>query len=333
MKGEKPNRQGTTAGNFLEIGFGGAGYGMGDAVVSSCKDLSAMYWNPARLAYMENSEAQFMYQPWFADINTGFAGAGIILPNIGAFAIGYFQVDYGNIGVTTMDMQEGTGEQYTSRDYHLTLSYARRLAEWFAFGASGKYIGSKIWHCNSSALALDLGVSVNTFFFSPTEKREDGLTIAMSIANYGGRLKYDGMDLLRPIDPLPNENGNYKDVEGQYRTQPWELPLIFRVGFSVCPYAGRSQKIILEVDALHPNNNNESVNIGGQYEYTIPEFGNFYLRCGYKGLFLEDSEYGMNYGAGMLYRMFGNTGIRMDYAYRDMGLLGKIHSYTIGFLF
>ena len=34
----------------------------------------------------------------------------------------------------------------------------------------------------------------------------------------GTRLRYDGMDLLVPIDPNPNEYGNFDDVEGLYNT-------------------------------------------------------------------------------------------------------------------
>jgi len=40
-----PNRVGTTAANFLEIGYGPAGIAMGDAYVSKVNDLSAVYWN------------------------------------------------------------------------------------------------------------------------------------------------------------------------------------------------------------------------------------------------------------------------------------------------
>jgi len=330
---DKPNRVGTTAANFLEIGYGSTGNAMGDAAICTVNDLSAMFWNPARLAYMKQSEAQFMYQPWIAEINTSFSSVGLVIPSLGTFAAGLYQVDYGEMKVTTTQMQDGTGENYSARDLCFNLSYARKLANWFAFGASGKYISSKIWHSNASAIAFDLGMVVDTYFFSPTGNRADGLTIGMSIANYGTKMKYEGMDLMQPIDLYPDENGNYAHAEGEFKTQGWELPLIFRIGAAVHPIVSAAHRLTLEIDALHPNNNSESINMGGQYEVNIPSFGTLYLRGGYKALFMEDSQYGFSFGSGLKYIMMNNVGIRVDYAFRDVGILGKTHCYTFSFVF
>lgn len=330
---DDPYRVGTTAANFLEIGFGGTGNAMGDAAVASVEDLSAIYWNPGRLPYLRQSEAQFMYQPWFADIKTSFSAIGLVVPRIGCFAVGLYQVLYGDMPVTTTQQQDGTGEMYSASDYAFTFSYGRKLAQWFAFGASAKYITQKIWHSNASAFALDLGMVVNTYFFSPSGERADGLTIGMSISNYGTRMKFDGMDLLQPIDLYPYEAGNYAYTEGQFRTLGWELPLIFRIGAAIHPVASAKHRLTLEVDALHPNNNSESVNLGSQYKYNIPSFGTFYIRAGYKALFMVDSHYGLSLGGGFKYLLMNNLAFRLDYAYRDIGLLGKMHAYSVGILF
>lgn len=333
VQAQKPFRVGTTTANFLEIGFGGAGNAMGDAYVSMARDLSSIYWNPAGLAYMQQNEAQFFYQPWIADMTTSFSGAGLVLPKIGTLAFGLFYTDYGDMEVTTVSQQEGTGEMFSSADFAASLSYSRQLAQWFAFGASLKYISSSIWHVSANAVALDLGVLVQTQFFSPTGDRNNGLTIGMSISNYGTRMKYDGLDLLAPIDILPDEKGNFRDTPGQFQLQEWELPLIFRVGVSVNPIIMKNQQFTFAVDALHPNNNSESVNIGAQYQLKVPAVGTFYLRGGYKALFIDESEFGLSLGGGMELRFMGNVGLKLDYAYRGVGILGKTHSYSVGVLF
>ncbi len=330
---QKPYRVGTTVANFLEIGYGSAGSAMGDAYVSLANDLSAAYWNPAGLAYMEQNEAQFTYQPWLADINTAYAGAGLVVAQVGTFALGITQVGYGDMEVTSLAMQEGTGESFGANDYAISVSFARKLAQWFAFGASAKYVASQIWHCNASAMALDVGVLVNTNFLSRTGRREDGLTIGMSIANYGTKLRYDGMDLLQPIDILPDEDGNFSDVPGQFKLEGWELPLIFRVGASIHPLVTSHHRLTLSADALHPNNNSESVNVGAQYMMNIPSAGQFFLRGGYKALFMPDTEFGLTLGGGMTLRMMHNVAVKIEYAYRGVGILGKTHAYTFGVLF
>ena len=104
----------------------------------------------------------------------------------------------------------------------------------------------------------------------------------MSISNYGSKMRYDGIDLINPIDILENENGNYEDVIGQFRTESWEMPLIFRLGASVKPIAGDNQTLIISTDVLHPNNNSESINMGTEYSLRMVGGNTFFLRSGVK---------------------------------------------------
>lgn len=330
---QKPYRVGTTAANFLEIGIGSLGNAMGDAQVANVQDVSAIYWNPAGLAFLQRNEAVFSLQPWVIDINHSFAGVGLVLPGIGTLAFGITALGYGNIEVTNMTFQDGTGESYSANEYAVAFSYGRKLVQWFSFGATGKYINSTIWHMSASALAVDLGVIVSTQFFSPTGDREDGMQIGMSISNYGGRMRYDGIDLMQPIDIAPDEEGNYRDVTGQFRLNSWELPLIFRIGFSINPIVIDNQRLTVSVDALHPNNNSESVNAGAQYALNVPGFGEFFIRGGYKGVFMDQSEYGPTFGGGVHMRIAPALGLKVDYAYRTIGVLGDVHSYTFGLMF
>ena len=146
-------------------------------------------------------------------------------------------------------------------------------------------------------------------------------------------MQYDGMDLLRPIDILPNENGNYKDVEGQFRLQQWELPLILRLGVAVYPIVTKSQKLTIAIDALHPNNNSESVNLGTEYGYLIPGAGRFLVRAGYRGLYMDENQYGPTFGAGAHFTMLGNKILKIDYAYKSIGILGSSSIFTLGMTF
>ena len=333
LYGQKPYRVGTTTANFLEVGVGSSGNAMGDAMVAGVHDLSAIYWNPAGLAYLEKSEAMFMHQPWLVDISHTFTGVGLVLPGMGTLALGMNYMGYGEMPVTTVEFQEGTGEHFTANDFAVNITYSRRLVQWFAFGASAKYINSQIWHTKASTVAIDLGVIVNTFFFSPTGNREDGMKIGMSISNYGGRMKYDGMDLMNPIDIAPNEEGNFRDAPGQFRLNSWELPLIFRIGFTVQPVVMGNHRLMIGCDALHPNNNSESINVGGEYSYHLPGFGQFFIRGGYKGLFMDRGVYGPAFGGGVILRIAPTMAIKVDYAYRTLGELGNVNCYTLGLMF
>ncbi|MCB0283146.1 MAG: PorV/PorQ family protein [Calditrichae bacterium] len=331
--GQKPDRVGTTAANFLEIGIGSAGVSLGDANTASINDLSAIYWNPAGLAQMENNEVLFVYQPWIADISTVFAGVGLVIPDVGNLGISIFGLNYGDIEVTNMDSQEGTGEKYSAADYAISLSFSRMIVSWFSFGATAKYISSKIWHSEANAFALDLGVQVQTHFMSYSGQRQDGLKLGMSISNYGTRMQYDGHDLLFPVDIDPDGNGNFQNQQGQYKMGQWELPLIFRVGVAVDPLVFENQRLTLAVDALHPNNMGESINMGAQYKINSPGTGEFFLRAGYKALFLDDSQYGATFGLGVKLWMAGSNAVKVDYAFQSLDSFGAIHSTSVGFVF
>jgi len=325
--GQESSRAGTTVANFLEIGYGSAGNSMGDAYVSVVRDISSIYWNPAGLGYMNKNEFQVMMQPWFVDINTSFVGVGIVHPMLGNFAAGLIHVGYGKEKVTTIESQDGTGEFFDGTDLCASITYGKRLVDWFSFGASLKYISSRIWHESANAVAMDLGAIVNTKFLAHSDKPGDGLTIGMSISNYGSKMRYDGIDLKRTVD-ISNDNGNYAYIPTRYELDSWELPLIFRLGVSFYPLIMGNHRVLLAVDALHPNNNSEYVNIGGHYELALPTYGVVHLRAGYKGMFMDDSEYGLSLGAGVEVFYVGNNTIGIDYGYRSLGLLGDTHSYT-----
>tara|TARA_B100000749_G_scaffold77077_2_gene58040 strand:- start:4917 stop:5987 length:1071 start_codon:yes stop_codon:yes gene_type:complete len=337
LYGQTINRYGTTTANFLEIGIGSGPSAMGEAYVAVANDVSSIYWNPAGLSYLTEPSALFMVQPWVADIDMLFAGGAFAIPKVGVFGIGITQIDYGEMDVTTLEYQDGTGEKFRATDMATALTFSRKIVSWFSFGSSLKYIRSNIWHSSASAFAVDLGVLVNTGFFSFSGKDGGGMNIGMSISNYGTRMKYDGIDSYQPIDISEFEDGNYGDVAGQFRTSEWELPLLFRVGVSLKPIVSNFMDLTLSADALHPNNNAESVNVGVALDNKIPGFGEISVRGGMKGgmngMFIENTNYGFTVGAGIRFYYLGNRVITIDHAYKTMGVLGNVQALTVGFSF
>ena len=333
LYGQTINRYGTTTANFLEIGIGSGPSAMGEAYVAVANDISSIYWNPAGLSYLTEPSALFMVQPWVADIDMLFAGGAFAIPKVGVFGIGITQLDYGEMDVTTLEYQDGTGEKFRATDMAATLTFSRKIVSWFSFGSSLKYIRSNIWHSSANSFAVDLGVLVNTKFFSFTGNDKDGMNIGMSISNYGTRMKFDGIDIYQPVDISEFEEGNYGDVAGQFRPSEWELPLIFRIGIALKPIVNNFSKVTIAVDALHPNNNSESINLGCAMDNNIPGFGIFSLRGGVKALYMDSPQYGYTGGLGLEMFYVGNRSLSIDYAYKSMGILGDVHAYTVGFSF
>ena len=336
-------RYGTTSANFLEIGPSSNAVAMGEAYVSLADDAISAYWNPAGLASVNGLEIGISSQNWVAGIKHFSTARALNMGNYGTISTWFTNFDYGSIEVTNVQNQNGTGEYYTTNELAAAIAYAKSLVNWFSFGVSIKMINSNIWHSSARATAVDIGVIIKTNYFSRTKNRNDGMRIGMSISNFGTKIKYDGIDLINPIDILENENGNYDNVIGQFRTESWELPLIFRLGASIKLIAKHNQSLIVSSDVLHPNNNSESINVGLQYSYKMGGGNTFHVRTGVKGLGITQANENksilgyelpfstVTYGVGFDRIFVNNQHIGIDYSYQSVGLLGDVSLITIRF--
>lgn len=311
---------GSTAAPFLNIGIGPRAISMGGAFVATANDVTSLYWNPAGASRSEYNSALFSHATWFADINYNWAGA-MFNTGIGTVGFSVTYLDYGDLEVTTLSEPDGTGEIFNPKDLSLSLTYAANLTDRFSIGGNIKYINQKIWNSTANALALDLGV----LFISDIY----GLRIGATIANFGTDMKMDGKDLYVQHDINNNIFGNNDQILSKLNTDSYPLPLTFRVGIALDPIKTEDHRFTLGVDASHPNDNSESVNIGGEYVF----MNMLSLRGGYKSLFLDNTEEGLTLGFGLNYNFNQALGIFVDYAYQDFGKLKYTQQFSLGIKF
>lgn len=312
---------GSTAAPFLNIGVGPRAIGMGGAFIATANDVSALYWNPAGASRVKSNEAMFTHISWFADIKYNWAGAMLYTEGLGTIGLNIGYLDYGDLEVTTLREPEGTGEFFTPHDLFISLTYAYNLTELFSIGGSFKYINQKIWNSSASGFAVDLGM----LFLSDIY----GLRIAATITNFGTDMQLDGKDLLVQHDINNQVYGNNDQILAKLRTDPFPLPLTFRVGIAIDPIDIENHKFTVAVDASHPNDNAESLNAGIEYIF----YNTLSLRAGYKSIFLDNSEEGLNLGFGLRYDFTPTLGVTVDYAYQDFGLFDYTQQFSFGIKF
>ena len=85
----------------------------------------------------------------------------------------------------------------------------------------------------------------------------------------------------------------------------------------------------LSLDALHPNDDVESLNLGVEYIYR----NMIALRGGYRSLFARDSETGLTLGTGLEVKILGSFNFNVDYAYMDFGKLDNAQMVTLAMEF
>ncbi len=315
------SKKGTTAAPFLSIGQSARAIGMGSAFVGVVNDVSSIYWNPAGLTKTQGINVLFDHTLWIADIKYNYLAASYNLGDLGTIGFSYTGSDIGEMNVTTIAKPEGTGETFSSTQAAFSLAYAIQLTENFSIGFSPKFIYESIWRMNASAFALDLGVQYVTPF--------DEAVLAMSISNFGTSMQLLGNSNLVLHDLDPANSGNNGDIPAYLETNSWSLPLTFRVGVAYNPIKTEIHKLTVAVDAMHPSDNYESINIGAEYSFNDFVF----FRGGYKSLFLDTSEESFSVGFGIKQLLIGNVALMIDYAYQDFGRFSDIQKFTLAVSF
>ncbi len=316
-------KTGTTAAKFLSVGIGPRANAMGGAFTSIANDASSLYWNPAGAAALTNFEAMFTYTSLYKDLDINLNYFALVLPagELGNFGVSVTTLDYGDMDVTTEYFPDGTGERFSAASYAFGLSYARNITESFAAGITIKYITEGIFNSSANGIGFDVGTIFKTPFL--------GIKFSSIITNYGSKLQMAGEDLLIRYDADPTREGNNRTVDAYYKTDKFELPLKLQIGLSKDIDFLNEHRLTLAVDATHPNDNSEYINVGGELSLLDNLIS---LRGGYKGLLLDDNQEGLTLGVG-LYYLLGVFAVGVDYSYQEFEFLSYIHSFAVSFKF
>jgi hypothetical protein len=311
----------TTAGQFLGISVGPRAIAMGSAYVASNNDATLLFWNPGAVQQAGRSEVVFSQTDWLVDTKFRWMGLMLHLGDENALGISITQLDYGEEEVTTVASPNGTGERWSAQDLAIGLSYCRRLTDMFSIGGTAKYINQSIWNESASTFAFDVGLLFITGF--------NDMRLGVTMTNFGGDMKLEGQDLLERVDIDPANSGSNKALVGSLKTDPWALPLAFRLGLAMDAYKDDMFRLTVAGDALRPNDNDVSVNFGAEFGWNNMVF----LRGGYKSVFGEDTEEGLSLGAGIEYAAPGLATLKVDYAWTQFGLFGDLNTFAVAIAF
>src|SRR5690242_4301232 len=155
---------------FLNIGAGARGLGMGAAQAASVNDGTAGYWNPAGLVDVQNPTINLMHASYFDNIGK-YDYASFALPSsnnkrVMGVSILRFAVD--DIPNTLFLVQPdgsinyGNITSFSSADYGFLFSYAQKIKDdddlKMSFGGNAKVIYRKVGHfANAWGFGIDAG--------------------------------------------------------------------------------------------------------------------------------------------------------------------------------
>ncbi len=315
------NKVGTTAAPFLGIGAGPRAIGMGGAFTAVADDPSALYWNPGGISRTGQSAVLLEHTNYLVGTSFNYFAGIVALNEDNAIGLSVTNLNYGSDIVTTVSQPDGTGETWSASDWAVGLTYARNLTDRFSIGGTAKLIMQNIWHESATGWAVDAGLLYITPF--------NNMKIGMEIANFGTDMQLTGSDLLVSYDPNPSMAGNNKNIPAQYYTDTYPLPLFFRVGLAMDVINSGDNRFTLAADAIHPSDNDQSVNVGGEYAWNNLLF----LRAGYKSLFIPNSQEGLTLGVGLRYAITMHLILNLDYAFENYGMLKNLQEFALSVSF
>lgn len=315
------SKVGTSAAPFLGISVGPRGVALGGAFVGIANDATALYYNPGAISQPGFSQVMVSHTDWLVDTDFDWVGVMVNLGDGSAVGISVTQLNYGDEMLTTESNQNGGVETWSASDLAVGFTYARNLTDRFSIGGTAKFIQQRIWNESASSAALDIGLKYTTDF--------NGLTIGMSISNFGGDMKLDGKDLYNNFDAEPTNSGNNATIVSVLKTEEWPLPLLFRAGVSFDAFKSDDIRFVVAADALRPSDSAEILNLGGELAW----HDMIYLRGGLKSLFLPDREESFTAGAGAKFEITGANVVSVDFSHQEFGKFGGIRSFAIGITF
>ncbi|NWF49606.1 MAG: PorV/PorQ family protein [Ignavibacteriaceae bacterium] len=182
-----------TAGNtglaFLKYGFGARNIAMGDAGSVISNDVSALFYNPANLAFTQGTEFLFMHNEWIQDVRSEVFGAKTEIFGI-PFAAGFNVTTVSDIPVRT---KPGPADATFSANYFFgSISGAYAVSQNLSAGATIKYLYEGLLDNESTGIGFDLGASYRL--------NESGLTSAVSVKNLGSMNKLRNEETKLPAE-------------------------------------------------------------------------------------------------------------------------------------
>ena len=170
---------GTTAANFLKIGVGARATAMGGAFTAIVDDGTALYWNPAGLARIEDLGISAMYNMHFQEVTQGYlSGAFPFLG--GTVGLGVNYIDMGQI--EGRDEEGNPTDLFGASDTHISLGYARKLSSRLMLGVSAGILQEIIAEDTKNALLANGGL-----LFMPSSS----LSLGLAVQNIGSSLGED----------------------------------------------------------------------------------------------------------------------------------------------
>jgi hypothetical protein len=188
-----------TAVPFLNISPDSRSGAMGDAGVALSPDVNANYWNPAKLAFLENNnDVSLSYSPWLRhlvpDVSLAYLSYAHKIDDRNTFGA---SLRYFNLGsIQLIDANQTDQGVYKPTEFSIDASFARKFGENLSLGLTMRYIYSNFSNGafisgagqqNKAGNAVSAGVSL---YYKKPYGNNSLFAFGANISNIGNKISY-----------------------------------------------------------------------------------------------------------------------------------------------
>jgi hypothetical protein len=313
--GQGFKKLGSTGMKFLDIDASVRSAALGGASNSLFDGAASLFQNPAGIADVPALSMYVGTNTWIADISQYSLAAVIHMNKIGLSRVG------GTLGFSMVYMDNGDmirtdynqvaqdmsyyvhDDPYTISEWAFGVAYARRITDQFAFGGQVKQA------------VQDFG-EIEIYRYYEEDTVMTSTKLAPWIFDFG-TIFHTGFKDLR----ISMSFRNFSE-ELIYVREKFELPISMKIGIAMNVFgmAEDNHSLTIAMDAVHPRDYTERLNLGMEYKYKV-----IALRAGYK--FNHDEE-GFSAGFGLEKTLIGST-FRFNYAYSAFGVFGAVQRFSV----
>ena len=367
-QGRQPNSSfvGVRAAEFLTIPVGARGIAMGSSFSSIADDITAIWWNPAGLGFLQDMEVMFTMVDYTMDLTYSYGAAAFPIADGKVVVGGFFgYLDVPDMEITTVSSPDGTGSYFRAYDFQVGGSLAYNLSDRFVTGMNVKYVHQDMWsNMGGNAFAIDAGAVYHTDFLN----RE--IKFAFAIQNLGSNITMGGPTLLKSVGAedrsgmLPSGYDNFSNPPGTtagentlpyaisrrasrdvyLRTHTYRLPTTVKISMAYNLYTSDKTNWLASGEIWRNSNIPISYATGTELTYNFNPAISASLRAGWR---IQTDEYtedkdafgykywgddptfrGLSFGGGIKRVFFGRS-VEFSYAYQNKGRLSADNFFTV----
>ncbi len=297
--GMAENNAANNAALFLQIDPSPVASGSAGTILKASAD--SIFWNPAGLGFLESLEISVSGSSWFQGMGISTFSAGMTVPKLGSFGIGFTGFFYGKIPSIAETLSELVEDgTLKANDTAFFAGYASLLPFIKAFpvsaGLSAKIVAQSLADINATALAFDTSLGTRTGIFKPKDVNvKVQVSAGLLVRNIGMNLKFVDQSFSLPLATETILNSRIFYPGGDSSIVAIRTGYVFKEGFKF--------------------------NIGLEYAFKETAF----IRLGFKPV---EELNKVTLGAGVRTMLMGRP-FSADYSIEPFGALGMTHRFGL----